>query len=225
MSVFLQRQVEKIKQMLLALSGQVERSLVQSIEAVEKRDPKIAQEVIDRDVEIDIKEVDIEEEVLATLALHQPVANDLRFLVGVLKMNHDLERIGDLAVNIASQAVALSSQPPLMKSGFALKEMASRAQLMLKQSLDSLVSMDGDLAGRVRKMDDEVDQMHSAMYDKINAAIRDDIDNVDGYIRLLICGRQIERIADHATNIAKDVLYLVKGEIVRHARKRGLKLD
>ncbi|MCC5830753.1 MAG: phosphate signaling complex protein PhoU [Phycisphaeraceae bacterium] len=225
MTIYFHRQIDKIKKSVLGLSAMVEQSLVQAIEAVQKRDVEIAQAVIDRDVQIDITEVDVEEEVLSALALHQPVATDLRFLVGVLKMNHDLERIGDLAVNIAQQAIVLSGRPPIQDIDFGLGKMSELAQVMLKQSLDSLVTLDGDLATHVRKLDDQVDDLHAKMYDIVEDAIKKDVEQVDSYIRLMICGRQLERIADHATNIAKDVLYLVKGDIVRHASKRGLKID
>ena len=224
MSVLFRRRIEMLKQSMLNLSALVEANFQEAIEAVRRRDGARAQRVVERDVDVDLKEVDIEEECLSTLALYQPVAHDLRFVIAVLKMNNDLERIGDLAVNIAQQAVELAKHEPLGDDRFGLDEMADKAQIMLKQSLDALVNLDADLAAQVRRTDDEVDDLHRKMYDRIEKAIRNNPDRIGLYIRVLTCGRQVERIADHATNIAKDVIYLVRGEIVRHASKRGLKV-
>ncbi len=224
MSVLFRRQMDKLKQSMLNLSALVEANFQEAIDAVRQRDAKKGQRVIDRDRDIDLKEVDIEEECLATLALYQPVAHDLRFVVAVLKMNNDLERIGDLAANIAGQAIEMSKTEPVGEDACGLYQMASKAQMMLKRSLDALVNLDADLAAEVRRMDDDVDALHGTMYDRVEQQMRQQPDLLAQYIRLLSCGRQVERIADHATNIAKDVIYLVRGEIIRHAKKRGLKV-
>ncbi len=224
MSVLFRRQMDKLKQSMLNLSALVEANFQEAIDAVRQRDAKKAQRVIDRDHDVDLKEVDIEEECLATLALYQPVAHDLRFIVAVLKMNNDLERIGDLAANIAGHAIEMSKTEPVVEDACGLYEMASKAQMMLKRSLDALVNFDADLAGEVRRMDDDVDALHGKMYDGVEQHMHQQPDLLTQYIRLLSCGRHVERIADHATNIAKDVIYLVRGEIIRHAKKRGLKL-
>ncbi len=224
MSVHFQRQMDKLKQSMLNLSALVEANFQEAIDAVRQRDAKEGQRVIERDRDIDLKEVDIEEECLATLALYQPVAHDLRFIVAVLKMNHDLERIGDLAANIAGHAIEMSKAEPVGDDACGLYEMASKAQMMLKRSLDALVNLDADLADEVRRMDDDVDSLHGTMYDRVEQQMRQKPDLLTNHIRLLSCGRHVERIADHATNIAKDVVYLVRGEIIRHARKRGLKV-
>jgi phosphate transport system protein len=160
-------------------------------------------------------EVGVEEDCLKILALHQPVAIDLRFIVAVLKINNDLERIGDLAVNIAERSAFLSKHPPF---GFSLGlvEMADRAQDMLKHSLDALINLDSGLAQEVCAADDEIDAMNRQMYLKIQDAIRSNPGKLESLIHLLSVSRHLERIADHATNIAEDVIYMVEGRIARH---------
>ena len=221
MSVLLNKQIEKIKRMLLAEGALVEQALQRAVQAVENRDTDLAQQVVQQDMQIDLAEIDIEEECLATLALHQPVAHDLRFIVSVLKINSELERIGDLASNVASQCLALSELPPIDLGPFGLPEMACQTQRMVKQSLDALVEVDPDKANAVREMDDMVDDKHRDIYAIVECFIRKNINQVPQLIRIQNTARQIERIADHAVNIAKDVLYLAKGEIVRHRKARA----
>lgn len=221
MSVLLNKQIEKIKRMVLAEGALVEQSLQRAVRAVEERDTELATQVVNQDMQIDLAEIDIEEECLATLALHQPVAHDLRFIVSVLKINNDLERIGDLAANTAEQGAALAGLPPIDIAPFGILEMAHNAQNMVKQALDALVSVDADLAAKVREMDDQVDARHRAIYDLVEQHIRADNDAIPQLIRIQITARHIERIADHAVNIAKDVIYLARGEIVRHRRARA----
>jgi phosphate transport system protein len=183
---------------------------------VDRVDADLADRIIKRDCEIDDTEVDIEEECLKVLALHQPVAVDLRFIIAVIKINNELERIGDQAVNIAQrvQVIAKRPKPPFW---FDYSEMGEKAQKMLRMSLDALVNLDVDLAYRVITMDDEVDQIKKDAYDKIKQAIKDLPERVGYYINLLLISRHLERLADHATNIAEEVIYLVEGEIFRHA--------
>jgi phosphate transport system protein len=171
--------------------------------------------VIEKDLEIDHSEVEVEEECLRILALHQPVAIDLRFIVAALKLNNDLERIGDLAVNIAERALFLSRvTPPVIP--FDFNEMAQRTRDMLKQSLDALVNMDIELARRVCAEDDEVDRINREMYVHVKQAIRQHPHHLEALVHLLSVSRHLERIADHTTNIAEDVIYMIEGEIVRH---------
>jgi phosphate transport system protein len=176
--------------------------------------------VVDGDAAVDQTEVDIEEDCLKLLALYQPVAKDLRFIITVLKVNNDLERIGDLAVNIAERALFLCSQPPV-QAPFDLAEMRTEALAMLKKSLDALMRQDVALARQVRTSDDKVDDINREIYSKISAAIRANPDHVERLLSHLSVSRHLERIADHATNIAEDVLYLVEGEIVRHGGGRS----
>ncbi len=221
MPVLLNKQIEKIKRMILAEGALVEQALQRAVRAVEQRDPELAEQVVQQDMQIDLAEIDVEEECLATLALHQPVAHDLRFIVSVLKINSELERIGDLASNIASQALVLCELPEIEIGPFGLPEMAQQAQRMVKQSLDALVQVDEGLADGVRTMDDLVDDKHREVYTIVERSIRGDVDQLPQLIRIQNIARQIERLADHAVNIAKDVIYLARGEIVRHRRARA----
>ena len=168
-------------------------------------------------------EVEIEEDCLKILALHQPVAVDLRFLIAIIKINNELERIGDQAVNIAERVDTIGSggQPDLF---FDFSSMGEKVQNMLKLSLDALVNMDYDLAFSVVMRDDEVDIIKRNAYDRIKVAMSDYPDKLGELINLLLISRHLERAADHATNIAEEVIYLIEGEIIRHAadhRKRS----
>lgn len=211
----LQREIESLKKRILSLSAKVEAIVHDATVAVETRDGKLAQKIIDSDIIIDQQEVEIEEECLKMLALHQPVAIDLRFIIAVLKINSDLERIGDLAVNVAERAVFLATQPKPDIS-FDFFGMASAAQSMLKKSLDALVNLSTELATEVCASDDGVDAMNREMYVKVRQAIHAHPEQVESLINMLSAARHLERIADHATNIAEDVIYMIEGQIVRH---------
>ena len=215
MSVFLQREIDGLKEMISSLGAHVEENVGRAVRAVHERDGELARVVIDSDPEIDLMEVDIEEECLKTLALHQPVAHDLRFIIAVLKVNSDLERIGDLAAGIAKQgrylAGSRSCDVPYDFVGMAVK-----VRRMLRDSLDALMEKDATIAHRVCAADDEVDAMDRLMYEEVRAAIRETPEKTEGLIRLQRVSQNLERIADHATNIAEDVIYLVEGEIIRH---------
>ena len=215
----LRREVDRLKRKLLALSAYVEESVQRAVKAVSERDEKLAQRVIDTDFEIDEMEVDVEEDCLKILALHQPVAIDLRFIIAVLKINNDLERIGDLAVNIAERAVSLSKRDKI-NSPFDFQTMAERVQKMLQKALDALLNADAKLAREVLVSDDEIDEMNRQMYDSIKMGIRQDPDNVDTLIQVLAISRNLERIADHTSNIAEDVIYMVAGDIIRHGHRQ-----
>jgi len=165
MTIHLIREVEHLKKMLLELSALVEDSVWQAVKAIEQRDAALANQVIEADTAIDEVEVEVEEECLKVLALHQPVASDLRFLVAVLKMNNDLERIGDLAVNIAERAAYLATQTR-MTAPFDFPAMVEKARRMLKNSLDALVNEDVNLAREVCAADDEVDALNRKMYEQ-----------------------------------------------------------
>jgi phosphate transport system protein len=211
----LERELEKLKRRIISLGAKVEERLRMAIKAIETRDSNLANQVIKADHEIDEMEVDIEEECLKVLALHQPVAIDLRFIIAVIKINNDLERIGDLAVNIAERAAFLASQRKL-DILFDFPGMAEKAQSMVKRSLDALVNMDSRLAWEVCASDDEVDAMNRAMFIQVQNGIRKNTNRMECLIHLLSASRHLERVADHATNIAQDVVYMIEGEIVRH---------
>jgi phosphate transport system protein len=215
MTRHLVREVDKLKKMILGLSTQVEEVLFKAVKSVDEGDAVLAEAVVTGDREIDLEEVEVEEECLKILALHQPVAIDLRFIIAVLKINSDLERIADLAVNIASRARSLTKLPKV-QAPLDYNTMAEKVQLMLHKSLQALVKMDATLAREVMRSDDEVDAMHREMYSKLSALIRQNPNDADAYIHYLSVSRNLERVADHTTNIAEDVIYMIDGEIVRH---------
>lgn len=216
------RELEKIKKQILSLGALVEERVHMALNAVDNNDAELARQIIKDDYEIDEMEVEIEEECLKVLALHQPVAVDLRFLIAVIKINNDLERIGDQAVNIAERVHVIAKRD-LVDFFFDYATMGEKAEAMLKMSLDALVNMDYDLAIKVVMKDDEVDQMKREAYDRIKQAMSENPDKIGYLINLLLISRHIERLADHTTNIAEEVIYLIEGEIIRHAqqKKRG----
>jgi phosphate transport system protein len=180
---------------------------------------QVAESVAGRDAEIDQAEVEIEEECLKILALYQPVAIDLRLVVAALKINNDLERIGDLAVNIARKAVAFAHEPPV-EIPFDIAGMWEKTQAMLRDSIDALVTLDSALAHQVCARDDEIDQLKHEFRIRAEELLRQYPQRVSGLLRLLAVTRNLERIADCATNIAEDVIYMCDGRIVRHAGER-----
>jgi phosphate transport system protein len=216
MTSHLHREIENLKRQILGLSAVVEENVQRSVRALVNRDPALAAEAIRTDGEkVDMEEVNVEEECLKILALHQPVASDLRFIIAILKINNDLERVGDMAVNIAERAVFLSTAPPL-ELPIDIRAMCEKAQGMLKRSLDALVNRDPDLAREVCAQDDEVDEMNRANYQAIQDRMRTHPDEIECLMHFLAISRHLERVADHATNISEDVIYMVEGEIARH---------
>ncbi len=217
MPVHLQKELERLKKRILALGTLVEERVRTVTRAFDQRDLATAERIMSTDFEIDEREVEVEEECLKILALHQPVAVDLRFLTAVIKINNDLERIGDEAVNIGRCVSIMARKEPLdLHLGF--EPMSRKTQSMLKSSLDALVNLDLDLAFRVLTLDDEVDRMYSDIYDQIKEEIKKTPDRVGYLINLFLVSRHLERIADHATNIAEEVIYMIEGEIVRHGK-------
>lgn len=215
----LQREIENLKKRILTLGAIVEEHVYLAAKAINDRDEKLAQQVIDGDMKIDEMEVDLEEECLKLLALHQPVAIDLRFIVAVLKINNDLERIGDLAVNIGERAAYLAVKEPV-KMPFDFQKMTEKVRAMLKKSLDSLVNMDPNLALEVCKKDDEVDAINHETFKKVAEGIKKHPNESDCLLHLLSVSRHLERMADQATNIAEDVIYMIDGTIVRHKTEK-----
>ncbi len=212
-----QKELEKVKKMILSLGAMVEERVRQSWKAIETIDPGIARQIIRTDHEVDEMEVEIEEECLKIMALHQPVAIDLRFLIAVIKINNDLERIADETVNIAERVATLDKHPTT-KFFFDYEPMAATTEEMLKLSLDALVNMDVDIAFKVVTMDDEVDEIHRQAYGLIRDEMKEHPEQIIFLMNFYLISRHLERIADHATNIAEEVIYLIEGEIVRHAR-------
>lgn len=215
MTKHFERELDHIKKTLLELSTLVEENVLKAIKAMSTRDEKLAREVIDDDTNVDMIEVKLEEEVLKILALHQPVAVDLRFVIAALKINNDLERIADLAVNIAERSIVLGKQREI-KAPFDFTTMAEKSRAMLTKAIASLIDMDPIKAHEVWLADDEVDAMNAEVYREAYVRIRENPDDVEIIINHISISRHLERIADYATNIAEDVIYLVDGKIVRH---------
>jgi phosphate transport system protein len=217
MNLVFERESEMLKESLLRLAGEVEWRLSDVLKATERRDKEALLAWMERDTEIDEREVLIEEECLKILALHQPLAKDLRFVIAVLKINNDLERIGDIVVNIADRGTRLTAFP-VSELQEKLMRMGRVAREMLKASLDALITLDVKKAVEVITRDDEVDRLNVEV---INAVIAQATPmNTGAMTESLILihsiARDLERIGDHATNIAEDVAYLVDGTIIRH---------
>lgn len=212
--------IQRLKKMTHNLGAHVEENVGRSVRSLINRDSKLASQIMESDTKIDDLEVELEEECLKVLALYQPVANDLRLVVALLKINNDLERIGDLAVNIAERAIFLADHVKLViPEEFPL--MAEKTQWMLQKALDSLVDLDPVLARRVCAMDDEVDDLNRRMFNNFEGQLGKGPEKLRPLLELLSASRYLERVADHATNICEDVIYLIGGEIVRH-RKEAL---
>jgi len=204
-----------LKQTLLAMGGLVEDQIRRVIRALVERDDVQARDVIDRDREVNAYENEIDEKCVELLALHQPAAGDLRFLTTAMKIVTDLERIGDQAVNIAQRVLELNQEAQL-KPYIDLPVMAAKAQAMVKGSLDAFVARDTALARRVRAEDGAVDDLNHQIFRELLTFMMSDPATIPRAIRLVLIARFLERVADHATNIAEMVVYLVESRMVRH---------
>ena len=217
MSRHLRADLDRIEKQLLQLAAHVEDAVRNSVAAVLRRDAELAQQVKRGDAEIDDMEVELEEDCLKVLALHQPVATDLRFVTVCLKVNSDLERIGDLASNIAARGLQLMQRaavpvPPQLES------MMNAAMNMLRESIDALVRGDATRARHVCALDSEVDEQNRQTISQLMERIRESPETSESSVQLFSVSKNIERVADHATNIAEDVVYMVEGAIIRHGR-------
>lgn len=215
MALHLTKEISKLKNKVLKLCALVEENVKSAVDAVTNLDIDLAISVKEKDDRIDSMEIELEEECLKILALYQPVANDLRYVIACLKMNNDLERIGDLAVNIARRAITVAkfSEEPIFLDFYPMMD---KMRSMLKNALDALIEMNAELAVKVLTHDDEIDAMNKQMQKQVLELIKKNPEKVEYYIHLLSVSRHLERIADYATNIAEDVIYMVTGKIVRH---------
>ncbi len=215
MRAHFQRDVDKLKRQILALSAEVETDVRAAVRAVEARSEDLARQVIAREARTNAMEVDVEDDCLKILALHQPVAADLRYIIAVLKINQDIERIGDLAVHIAERGLFLCGQPPI---GIPLRlgEMADKSQAMLQKVLDAFVSLNDAAAHEVCAADADIDAINRDIYQQVKHAVRQSPALFEPLLQVLHIARHLERIADHATNIGEDLIYLIEGRIVRH---------
>ena len=208
-------ELEALKQTLLAMGGLVEDQIRRVMRALLERDDVLAQEVIDRDQQVNAYDVEVDETCVSLLALHQPTAGDLRFITTAMKIVTDLERIGDQAVNIAQRVLELNREPQL-KPYIDLPRMAEKAQQMVKESLDAFVARDTELARKVCAADADVDALKEQLFRELLTFMMEDPKTIPRAIRLILISRFMERVADHATNIAEMVIYLVDAKMVRH---------
>ena len=212
----------QLKDKLFKMGLLVEEAIRKAVESLIKRNSKLAEEVIEGDQKINILEIEIDEFGHELIALRQPTAVDLRFITMVLKINSDLERAGDQAVNIAEKAIAISRETPL-KSYLGIPKMADVAIAMLKESLDSFVERDATMAKAICERDDELDNLNVEVYGELQEAMKNRTVEISQAVSLIMVAHNLERIGDLATNIAEDVIYVAKGIDIRHhiTERRG----
>ncbi|MBI4686323.1 MAG: phosphate signaling complex protein PhoU [Nitrospirae bacterium] len=214
MSIF-DEELKGLKEKILRMGLLVESAIRDSIKSLVERDSELAKEVIKRDHDINALDVEIDEECIRLIALRQPKAGDLRFITTAMKITTDLERMGDLAEDISERAIELNEEPPL-KPYIDIPRMADIAQGMLRDVLDALIKGNSKLATDVIKRDDEVDRLNLQVFNELLFFMIQDPTNVSRATRITYISKYLERIADHATNIAEMVIYMVEGKIVRH---------
>lgn len=214
MSKHLERDLDNLQKRIIGFAGLVEDAIYKAVESLRKHDDVLARAVIDGDETIDAGENEVAEECLKLLALYQPVASDLRRIATTFMITTDLERMGDLAKHIAEAALVLSAPPRPIPA--KLGNMTDLTTSLVRQSLDAFVNMDSKLARRVVRMDDQVDQYNDEIIAELIAYMKESPDNIEPGLTLFAATRHLERIADHGTNIAEDVIYLIEGEIVKH---------
>ena len=206
----------ELKQRLLHMGSLVEEMIHLAIQGLIERDEKILSKVYEREAEVNSLHIEVDDRCLKFLALHQPTAADLRFVMAAIKINSDLERIGDQTVNISQTTTHLMKHPQLKKRLFDIPRMAELAKQMVKDSLDAFVSRDVHLAQSVVKKDAEEDQLKSEAFNELLQLMQSDSSTVQRALGLILISRNLERIADHATNISEDVIFMVLGKDIRH---------
>ncbi len=215
MQRYFDESLKQLREKLLKMSGLVEESIGTSIKALMERNSELAYKVIKSDDAVNMLEVEIDNLCMKLLALYQPTAGDLRFITSTMKITNDLERIGDLGVNIAQRTLDLIKVPPL-KLKLDIPKMAAVAQAMLKDSLNAFVNRDSKLAYEVCKRDDEVDDLNHSVFMALLQSRPEDQAPVERVVDLILAAKNIERLADHSTNICEDVIYMVDGKVIKH---------
>jgi phosphate transport system protein len=208
-------ELDELQRKLLEMGGLVESSIHNSVAALVERDEDKAKEVMWNEALINQKEIEIDELATRMLALFQPMARDLRFITAVIKMNNDLERMGDMAVNITERALNLMGEP-VLRPLIDIPKLAELSESMVHRALDAFARNDADMARAVLLSDDEVDNLRDAVYDELLSFMQEERNTISRAVSLMFIAQNLERIADHATNIAEDVLFSVKGIDVRH---------
>ena len=216
MAKHLQRDLDNLKREILEVGTLVEEAISSALRLLETRDASLIEQILEGDNTIDEREVEVEEECLKVMALHQPMAADLRFVVAVLKVNNDLERMGDLAGNIARRCRHALMRPHSDEPLIDFEQFGQKVLGMVHSSLESLVRQDAALAREVCRLDAEVDEMHRGVFDRLKKVMREDPEAVEEAVNALTVSRSLERIADLATNIAEDIVFMVDGEVIRH---------
>jgi phosphate transport system protein len=215
MTQHLLHDLDRLKKEILAMGAMVEAATHKAIASIAQRSSALAREVLEGDDAIDRKELEVEDMCMKILALHQPVAGDLRFIVAVMKVNNDLERVGDHAQNIAERALYLATHPPI-DVDIDFTRMLEAVRRMLSQSLDALVNQDPRAARGVLSREDEVDRLTEHMFTMLQDLMSRDPATIERAVQVLSVSRHLERIADLATNIAEDIVFMVEGEVIRH---------
>lgn len=219
MSIHLMRDLESLHRSVLSMSAMVEDLVHRAVDELGKPNSELTQNLESRDDEVDQWDVQIEEDCLKILALHQPVAIDLRRIATVLKISAELERVADLAVNLSERALGLAASPEVHVPD-KLQMMANLALDMLHRAIDAFVELDSKLAKDICNRDDHVDRLNREIIEELIQFMRKHPESIEPAMHLFSASRHVERVADHATNIAEDVVYLVEGEIIRHRRPR-----
>jgi phosphate transport system protein len=214
-------QLATLKQRLLDMSQRAEELVELAVDALLTRDREKAETVIAADREVDQYETDIEHLAIELLALQQPMARDLRFLIGAIKVSSDLERVGDHAVNIAQSAIRLTAVPATITPTPEIEAMARRARQMLSDALDAFIRADGSLGREVCKADDHVDALHDSVFRTLLTHMMADTRTITPALELLLVSRNLERVADLATNIGEDAVYLAEGKNIKHRAEAG----
>jgi phosphate transport system protein len=211
-------ELKRLREQILQMGGLVEDQIQKSVKSLVGRDSQLAETIIERDQEVNRLDVEIDDLCIKLLALHQPAGRDLRFITTGLKITTDLERIGDMAVNICERALELNQEPQL-KPYIDIPRMARIAQKMIRESLDAFVREDTELALNVCKGDNEVDQLNAQIFRETLTYMIEDGQTISRATKVSSVSKYIERIADHATNIAEMVVYMVKGKSIRHLKE------
>jgi phosphate transport system protein len=220
METHFQQELNELKSELLRMAGLVERAIGNAIEALVKRDTPLAEKTIREDAQINELEINIDERCLKLLALHQPLAADLRFITSAMRINIELERIWDLAVNIGERVISLNQEPQL-KPYIDLPDMAEITKKMLRDVLDAFVNGDAPLARSVCERDDQVDGLNDQVFRELLTYMLSDPQTITRAVHLIIVSRCLERIADHATNIAEGVIFMAKALVIKHHADAG----
>lgn len=212
-----EEELKKLREEILYMGGLVEDQIQKAVKTLVERDSELAQVIIERDHEVNRLDVEIDDICIKLLALHQPAGRDLRFITTGLKITTDLERIGDMAVNICERALELNQEPQL-KPYIDIPRMARVSQRMIRESLDAFVREDTDLALKVCKDDDEVDQLNAQIFRETLTFMLENAQTISRATKIASVSKYLERIADHATNIAEMVIFMVKGKSIRHMK-------